>query len=104
MMPASATPRVSRVVATGRRMNGSEMLTASRSRQETSRGRVLDRPFDGAAAAQAARQPVETEIDHRRREQGEELTHDQAADDRDAERMAQLRAGAGADHQRQRAE
>ena len=50
------------------------------------------------------RQPVEHQIDHRRGEQRQHLADDQAADDRDAERPAQLRAGAGAQHQRQRAE
>ena len=52
----------------------------------------------------AAAEPVEAEIDDRRREQGQHLAEDQPADDRDPERMAQLRAGAGAEHQRQRAE
>ena len=47
---------------------------------------------------------VERQVDHRRREQGQHLAHQQAADDADAERMAQLRSRAGAEHQRQGAE
>ncbi len=43
-------------------------------------------------AAQRARQAVEAEVDHRRREQRQHLADDQAADDREAERMAQLGA------------
>ena len=58
----------------------------------------------GVAGQRARAEPVEEQIDHRRREQGQQLADDQPADDRDAERMAQLRAGAGAEHQRQRAE
>ena len=51
-----------------------------------------------------ARQFVKQQVDHRRGEQRQDLAHDQAADHTDAERMPQLRADAGAQHQRQRAE
>ena len=47
---------------------------------------------------------VEIEIDDRRDVQRQELRHAQAADHRDAERLAQLGAGAGAERDRQRAE
>ena len=58
----------------------------------------------GPDAAQPAPRRSKAEIDHRRREQRQHLADEQAADDGDAERMAQLGAGAGAEHQRQRAE
>ena len=94
--PAKAMPSVSSVVATGRLMNGAEMfirpaLVGSERRR---------RP----AAGQPHRQAIEIEVDDRRREQREHLADDQAADDGDAERLAQFGAGAGTEHQRQRAE
>src|SRR5258708_35145889 len=46
---------------------------------------------------------IEVEVDDRRRVEGEELAHEQAADDRNAERAAQLRAVAEADRERDRA-
>src|SRR5438270_1569428 len=83
-MPASASPIVSSVVATGRSINGVERLTATRSL-----GRL--RGVEGAAEALAhgAAEPVEAEIDDRRREQGEELAQNEAADDRHPKGMAQ---------------
>src|SRR3984893_18540953 len=48
--------------------------------------------------------PVEIEIHHRRIEQCQRLADDQAADHRIAERLADFRAGAGAEHQRHAAE
>src|SRR5690348_13372110 len=54
--------------------------------------------------AVAAREAVEVEVDHRRSEEGEHLADDQPADHGEAERMAQLRADARAEHQRQHAE
>src|SRR5580692_1267749 len=90
--PAAASPNVSSVVATGRRMKGVD-------------GSMLMRPAWLAgtfcATGEPVRQPVEPEIDHRRREQGQELADQEAADDGDAERMPQLRTGAGSDHQGQ---
>ena len=50
--------------------------------------------------ARTRRQPIEREIDDRRGVQRQHLAEDQAADDRDAQRPAQLRAGAGAERQR----
>jgi hypothetical protein len=50
------------------------------------------------------RQPVEEQIDHRRGVERQHLADDQAADDGDAERLAQFRADAGAQRQRQAAE
>ena len=49
------------------------------------------------------RQPLHVEIEHRRDEQRQRLRNDQAADHRDAQRLAQLGAGAGAEGDRQRA-
>src|SRR5229473_89264 len=99
--PASVMPRVKRVVATGRRMNGPEKFMGRRSW----RG-VLFALFAvvGEVTRQAAAEPREGKVDHRRGEQGQHLADDQATDDGDAERMAQLRSGAGAEHQRQGAE
>src|SRR3984885_1293339 len=105
--PDSANPIVSRGVATGRRMKGSAMLMARsvdlRCRLPVRRPRAVVQ-VSGArtAPAHGAREPVEVQVDHRRGEQGQQLTHQQAADDRYAQRCAQLRAGTGAQHQRQR--
>src|SRR5260370_6634052 len=96
--PASATPIVNRVVATGRSMNGVDRLMPS------SLGSVLGIEHMPEPLADRTAEAIEAEIDDRRREQGERLAQDQPADDRDPERMAQLRPGAGAEHQRQRRE
>ena len=58
----------------------------------------------GRRPRQPQRQPVEVQIDHRRGEQRQQLAEHQSADDGDAERLAEFGAGAGAQHQRQRAE
>ena len=53
--------------------------------------------YAGIAAVLSRQTPaqlVEVEVDHRRREQGQHLGDEQAADDRPAERLAELRAGA----------
>src|SRR5690349_10591620 len=42
---------------------------------------------------------VAPQVDRRRAEQGQQLRHQEAADDRDAERLAHLRADAEADRQ-----
>ena len=57
-----------------------------------------------ARAAAPLSETVEVEINHRRGVEREELREQQAADDRDAERLAQLGAGAAAQHQGQGAE
>ena len=48
--------------------------------------------------------PIEEQVDHRRGVERQHLADDQAAHDRDAERMPQLRPGAGAQRQRDAAE
>jgi hypothetical protein len=58
--------------------------------------RVLARP--------AHHQTIQVQVDHRCREQCQHLAQNQAPDHRVAERLAQLRAGAVAEHQRQRTE
>ena len=63
------------------------------------RRRAARAPF-----AQVAAGLVEIDVDHRRGEQGQQLADQKAADDGDAQRMAQLRAHARAQHQRQGAE
>src|SRR5215469_5328078 len=99
MPPARAMPSVRSVVATGRRMKGSERLLMARG---SLGGRAaLRRPAPGGDAALEA---VEVEVDDRGREQRQELRQDESTHDRDAERMAQLRSRAGADHQGARAE
>src|SRR6185312_13767002 len=62
-------------------------------------GRCGDRRF----AAEEMPQTLEIEIDHRRNEQGQELGDKQAADHGEAQRAAQLGAGAEADGDRQAA-
>jgi hypothetical protein len=47
-------------------------------------------------------QAIQQQMDHRRHVQGERLRQDQAADDCDAKRTAQLRAGASSDGERYR--
>ena len=58
----------------------------------------------GPAAGQTHRQAVEIKVDDRRGEQREHLADDQAADNGDAERLAQFGAGSGTEHQRHGAE
>ena len=93
--PASATATVSSVVATGRCDEDARRVHAAPS---------------GAAAAgsapmrEARAQIVEEDVDHRRGVQRQHLAEDQAADHRDAQRLAQLRADARAERQRNAAE
>src|SRR5882724_5669795 len=61
-------------------------------------------PRGVAAPGKACRQTIEPEIDHRRREQREDLAEQEAANDGDAERMPELRSSPGAQHQWQSAE
>ena len=81
--PARAMATVRSVVADGRSMKGAERLMPSR-----------DGLADGALRGDAVRQAVEREVDHRRRVEGQDLAEEQAADDRDAQRTAQLRPDA----------
>src|ERR1700689_4367671 len=106
--PASARPHVSNPVANGRRTKGAEMFTAASAQL---RRRTLLLPGAGrrligvrgptTALARCGSQAVEEQVNHRRGEQRQHLAHQQSADDRDAQRRAQLRSGAGAQHQRQ---
>src|SRR6516162_10820752 len=94
--PAAASPKVSSVVPIGRRMNGVD-------------GPMTSAQFVGGAglargADEPRRQSVEPEIDHRRGKQRQQLAEQKAADDGNAERVPQFGPGAGAKHQRQRAE
>src|SRR5689334_3973345 len=78
-MPASSSATLSRVVATGRWMNGPEMFTS------------VDHGLDGLGRprpgpAEAAAEAIEGQIDDRRRVERQQLREEQAADDRDAER------------------
>ena len=102
-MPASAMPSVNSVVATGRRMKSGRAGSISRGRPPDVVRPRLERRVERPPRSRR-RQPIEEEIDDRRGEEGQHLAHDQAADDGDAQRMAQLGADAGAQHQRQRAE
>src|SRR6185437_3297884 len=97
--PASSRAAVKSEVATGRRMNGAEMLETPRSRMLGLRRRVLHAPRRGAAP-EAVAEPIEGQVYHRRGVQGQDLAENQAADDADAERAAELRTGAGAERQR----
>ena len=83
-------------MATGRAMNGAEMFIRPARRRPAG--------LPGRLPRQPRSQAVEHQIDHRRGEQRQHLADDQAADDGDAQRPAQFRAGAVAQHQRQRAE
>ncbi len=58
----------------------------------------------GRRAKHPLSEAVKAEINHRRRIEREQLAHDQAADDGDAERTAQFRAGARAEGQGKAAE
>ena len=90
---------------------GSPTATAARRRQQRPRchhARACVPPMARArpavAVAVAPTEAVEIDVDHRRRIERQDLADDQAADDRDAERLAQLRAVAEAERQRQRAQ
>src|SRR5258706_11609367 len=72
--PLSASASVSSVVATGRRMKGSAMFIA--------------------ASPHPPGQAIEGQVDDRRGVEREELAHQQAAHDGDAQRRPQLRAHA----------
>ena len=68
--------------------------------------------LSGASGAAAAvpetlapgTKPIHVQIDHRRRIKRQHLAEDEAADDRDTERLSKLAAVAHADRQRKRAE
>ena len=81
-------------------------LFAFTERQAESRvpGRAAGQAVGGAPASDPVAEAVEIKIDDRRGVEREELREQQAADDGDAERPAQFRAGAVFQGQRQRAE
>src|ERR1700751_4084606 len=99
-------PRLRSVVATGRRMKGSEGITSAvpwpprpswrvlRTAQAGRAHRARTFGSRGARARDASIETIEIEVDHRRREERQQLRQDQAADDRDAERPAQFGARA----------
>src|SRR6478735_9665191 len=108
-MPTSSSPMASSVVPTGRRMKGSEKFARLM--------RLLRRPLrrfgligevelglHRPRAAEARPQALHREIDDRGRVEREQLAEQQPADDGDAERVAQLRAGAAFERQRNGAE
>src|SRR4029077_4448037 len=78
--PAAASPKVKSVVATGRRMKGVDGPISAR---------LAGLALPAGPTRQANGDAVEPQIDHRRREQRQHLAHQQAADDGDAERVAQ---------------
>ena len=80
---------VSSVVATGRAMKGAERFRAPRH----SAGVAAIAASGSAAGPEAARRSVDREVDDGRGEQGQQLADQQAADDADAQRLAQLRSG-----------
>src|SRR5262249_31173887 len=65
--PASAMPIVSRVGATGRWMNGAEILMSLRSFAGSVGTALAGAPR--APVVDAARQPIERKVDHRRSEE-----------------------------------
>src|SRR6185437_2672020 len=118
-MPASAMPAVSSTVPIGRITNGRDRLmipprsrrasglALGRSRFAAPRGggtRGSGRPFAargrfGQRRPHAAAEPVEREIDDRRREERQQLAHDQAAENRESERATQFGPDAERQHQ-----
>src|SRR6202790_2829885 len=88
--PAAARPKVSNVVATGRRMKGVDgPMTLVHFVRCAGFARRSGKP---------RRQPVEPEIDHRRRKQGQQLTDQKAADDGNAKRVPQLGTRTRSEH------
>ena len=90
-------------------MNGSEKPVAScahsAARCEGSGGSVRSSSVcSGAGPRQPRLQALHRQIDHRRRVERQQLAEQQPADDGDAERIAQLRAGAAFERERDGAE
>src|SRR6266851_2862633 len=68
-------------------------------------GRPLSMPLQTVSqTADRASEPVEIEIDDRRRVERQHLRHQQTADNAVAEWLADFRAGAGPEHQRHAAQ
>src|ERR1700687_4331633 len=100
-VPESSSAAASNEVPTGRLIKGAEIFMASVSGNLGSR--FLYRIAD-AVAGESLRQPIKPQIHDRSCIQSEQLAQQQAADNRDAERMAQFRARAAAQRQRQSGE
>src|SRR5262245_34696703 len=105
--PTSSRPTARSVVPIGRRMKCSEKLIASLRGPLLRRLgllRQLELGLQSLRRAQPRLQAVHREVDHRRSVERQQLAQQQAANDGDAERVAQLRAGAALDRQRDGAE
>ena len=100
MPPASASATVRRLVPIGRRMNGVERLIAPPPAPARARLPATGLARPAPASSRAGPRAIEGEIDDRRRVERQELAEDESAHDRDAERPAQLRAGAAAERER----
>ncbi len=98
--PSMNRPAASSAVPMGRRMKGAEKFMALLGRDADGRRGVLRRRTGRKPNAQ----PLHGEVDNRRRVERQQLAQQQAADDGDAERVAQLRADAALDGQWQCAE
>src|SRR5438477_12599610 len=106
-IPTSISPIARSVVPTGRRMAGSQMFMASFRRSLRGFGRVRQGELGlcrFGPAAEPGLQALHLQINDRRRVERQQLAQQQAADDGNAERVAQFRAGAGFERQRDRAE
>src|SRR6266849_820165 len=108
--PAMSSAIASSEVPIGRLINGAEIFIGSSKdalvRSRSVRGRST-RFLDGIAnleARETLRQPIEPEIHNRRGVERKQLAHQQAAYNRDAQRVAQLRSGAGSEGERQAAQ
>src|SRR4051812_45817759 len=91
---AAMTPRENRIACTVCLLRGNHT-------RPLGLARILELRFE--PALEAAVDPVEVDVDHRRDEQRQQLRDAQAADHGDAERLTQLCAGSGADRDGQRA-
>src|SRR5689334_5337931 len=99
--PERRMAKVISEVATGRRMKGAEKLEEKCSMLVSGR-RLLNRT--AKVNVETTAEPVESQIDHRRGIERQQLAKDQSADNGDTEGAAQLRADASPDGQRQAAE
>ena len=91
-------------VPTGRRMKGSEMFMAVRPAFHPRGCRGGSQPAAACRLRTPVAEPVQVKINDRGGVERDELGEQQAADDGDAERTAQFRAGAVFHRERQRAE
>ena len=96
--PASASAERSSDVPTGRLIKGAERFTGLLRYRLPSARSLTRRP----PLRQPVPNPIERQINHRRRIKRQHLAEDQTADDRDSQRPPQLRADAAAERQRQR--